>query len=454
MAGIGFELRRAMRSDSYANILQSYALAGVIGSGPWLISIGSLVVIGFIERALSGDTRVATQFFAAVTWLISASLVGVSGPQLLLVRFSADRLFEKKPEQVLPNLLGALLLTTVLSALLGTVVTLCAFPALGATSVLLPCVFVVLCNVWVLTGQLSGSKAYLQVFALFCLGYALSIVSVLFLERFGMAGLLLGFLAGHGVMLFGMLSLIARAYPSNRRIAFAFLKKGKSFRDLLWVGFFFSLAVWIDKYVFWLNPVTSEPVLGPIRYSIVYDLPISIAYLSVVPGMAVFLVRIETDFAQAYERFYAAVREGGTLLEIRALRGQLVQAARDGIHDILRVQGLAAAILVIASERVLRLLGIPAFYSYLLRFDLVATAFQVVLLGIVTLLFYLDYRRLVLLICVLFAALNLGLSVWSQELGPRFFGLGFAASVAVTTLIALGFLSSKLDKLDYETFMR
>ena len=63
----------------------------------------------------------------------------------------------------------------------------------------------------------------------------------------------------------------------------------------------------------WANPVTSIQLIGPVRYSIVYDVPIFVAYLSVVPGMAVFFVRIEADFAQAYLEYFGAVREGETL---------------------------------------------------------------------------------------------------------------------------------------------
>jgi len=65
--------------------------------------------------------------------------------------------------------------------------------------------------------------------------------------------------------------------------------------------------------MFWYFPDTSEPIIGPLRASVIYDLPVFMAYLSVIPGMAVFLVRIETDFAEFYERFYDAVRTGGSL---------------------------------------------------------------------------------------------------------------------------------------------
>ena len=35
MAGIGFELRRILRKNTLIGILEAYAYAGIIGSGPW-----------------------------------------------------------------------------------------------------------------------------------------------------------------------------------------------------------------------------------------------------------------------------------------------------------------------------------------------------------------------------------------------------------------------------------
>jgi uncharacterized membrane protein len=35
MAGIGFELRRLLRKNTLLGLVEAYAYAGVIGSGPW-----------------------------------------------------------------------------------------------------------------------------------------------------------------------------------------------------------------------------------------------------------------------------------------------------------------------------------------------------------------------------------------------------------------------------------
>src|SRR5262249_1254677 len=104
-------------------------------------------------------------------------------------------------------------------------------------------------------------------------------------------------------------------------------------------------------------------------------------------------------------------------------------------------------------ERVLALFKIPAFYTHLFNIDVVGVGFQVVLLAALTILFYLDCRKLALALCAVFASFNLVLSIVAQQLGPRFYGFGFVIAAATTSLLALPSLSKKLQRLDYETFM-
>lgn len=108
----------------------------------------------------------------------------------------------------------------------------------------------------------------------------------------------------------GMLFVIFRGYQSRVFIEFDFLGSGRMYRSLMLTGLFYNLGIWADKFVFWFHPVTGSTVIGALRASLVYDLPVFLAYLAIIPGMAVFLVRMETDFVEYYDKFYDAVREG------------------------------------------------------------------------------------------------------------------------------------------------
>lgn len=455
MAGIGFELRRNLAKESLTDLLRAYLAAGIIGSGPWVISIGSMLLIGLLSRELRvGDPALVTPFLATITHLMATSLVFSGLVQHVFTRFVADRVYEAREDVIAPNLAGVLLLTTVAGGALSAVIAFVAFEGNAALRCFLVVAFVLLCDVWVLGVFLSGMKAYRRILVVFAVGYGVTSMAALALASFGLVGYLAGFCVGQALMLFSMLLEVLRQYPSERLLAWEFLDRRKVHGELVLTGLLFNVAVWADKVVFWQNSLTSESVLGPIRYSVVYDVPIFVAYLALIPGMAVLFVRIEVDFAEAYAAYFRAVCEVGRLAEVRALRGRLVRAARAAVYDTLLVQGMAAAILFVTAGGVLRLFGLPPFYLHLFRVDVVAVSLQVVLLATFTILFYLDYRRLVLALSALFAVANLGLSLLTIELGPRFFGLGFAGATGLTSLVSFAVLSRKLDRLDYETFMR
>jgi len=345
-------------------------------------------------------------------------------------------------------------LTTLVAGLFGMALAIFAFPKQDAVyRILLIANFVVLCNIWIATIFLSGMKNYKAILMLYALGYSIAVFSAIVLHVAGLNGLLIGFLLGHFTLFVGMMMLIIRSYPSDRFIDFDFLRKKRMFISLIWTGFFFNLAIWIDKYIFWYTPSTGSNVIGPFNSSLIYDLPIFLAYLSIIPGMAVFLVRMETDFVEYYQKFYDAVREGGTLSYIQEMRDEMVNIARQGIFEIIKIQAMAILVIFVTAPALLNVFGISQYYISLLYVDVVGAGLQVVFLGIMNVLFYLDKRVIALFLTVLFAVSNLLFSLLSVYLGATWYGYGFAISLLVTVVVGLYLLDRKLAILEYETFM-
>ena len=67
--------------------------------------------------------------------------------------------------------------------------------------------------------------------------------------------------------------------------------------------------------------------------------------------------------------------------------------------------------------------------------------------------FYLDRRREVLMLTGTFVVLNFVLTRLTLELGPAWYGYGFAVSLLIVVALALYLLDRKLDRLEYETYM-
>ncbi|MDR3385141.1 exopolysaccharide Pel transporter PelG [Cupriavidus basilensis] len=454
MAGIGFELRKMLRRDNLSGMLGAYAYAGIISSGPWVLSIVGILLIGVLSLPFVVPGSLVTQFQVSVTYLIAVSLILTGPMQLAFTRFTSDRLFEKRDGLVLSNYHAVALLVTVLSGAIGIGCALFAFPAQSVLyRLLMTAGFVVMSNIWIAVIFLTGMKQYKAIVWTFLLGYTLTVVAALALRNHGLEGLLLGFVAGQLTLLSAMVVLIYRNYTSQRFMSFEVFQRRYAYPSLMLIGLLYNLGIWLDKFMFWYSPSTGQQVIGPLHASIIYDIPVFLAYLAIIPGMAVFLVRIETDFVEYYDAFYNAVRGGSSLEHIEDMRNTMVQTIRLGLYEIVKVQAIAALVLFVVGRFVLAALGISELYLPLLYVDVIGASLQVVLLGVLNIYFYLDRRREVLLLSGLFVILNLAFTAVTLQLGPAWYGYGFAVSLLIVVALAIYLLDRKLDRLEYETYM-
>lgn len=454
MAGIGFELRKLLKKDSLVGLLQAYAYAGIIGSGPWVLSILGILLIGFLSSAVVVPAILVTQFQTSVTYLIATSLIFTGAAQLSFTRFISDRLFESRQDLVIPNLNGLLMLVILAAAGIGTICLFAFFPGLSLVyRLLMLSGFVVMSAIWVMTIFLSGMKLYKAIVGVFAVGYLVTVVVALLLRSYGLEGLMAGFVLGHCVLLAGLCLLTIFQFRPENIISFEFLQPKLIYPSLMGIGLLYNLGVWADKFLFWFFPETSEPVLGALRASIIYDLPVFLAYLSIIPGMAVFMVRIETDFVEYYDRFYDAVRGGGSLELIEDMRDEMVYSIQQGLAEIGKIQILAALTTFVAGPALLSALGISQLYLPLLHVQVIGAGLQVMLLAVLNIFFYLDQRRIILLLCAEFLALNVVLTASTLWYGAALYGYGFAAAVLITLITGLVLLDRKLGRLEYDTFM-
>ncbi|CAN7577887.1 exopolysaccharide Pel transporter PelG [Trinickia sp. LjRoot230] len=454
MAGIGFELRKILKGQTLTGAARAYAYAGLISSGPLILSILGILMIGVMSLDYTIPRYAIVQFQVSVTYLIACSLI-VTGPlQLSFTRFISDRLFEKRDDLVLSTYNGVVLISTLASGVVGFIAVAIGFRGEPlAYRMLMIAGGVVISNIWIAVIFLSSVKQYRQILFVFVVGYACTVAFSLSLNRLGISGLLAGFVAGHVVLLIGLSGLIYRNYRSTRFISFEMLDRRFAYPSLALVGLFFNVGVWLDKFMFWYAPSTGAQVIGPLHASVIYDIPVFIAYICVMPGMATFLVRIEADFVEYYDAFYDAVRSGATLRHINDMRDMMVTSVRAGLYEIVKIQTVVLLFVVVFGERVLSALHISTLYMPLLLVDVIAASLQVLLLGVLNVLFYLDERRTVLKICTAFVVLNgvlTGITLW---MAPDFYGYGFALTLLILVATAVLLLDRIFLRLEYETYM-
>ncbi|HHH19302.1 MAG TPA: histidine kinase [Campylobacterales bacterium] len=464
MAGIGFQLKQILREQTLTSVAKTFGYSAILSSGPWVISMIIILGIGLTNIYLStGSTPDDTLLKASVSYVsalaISSILTGFI--QLPFTRFVADRIYEKRYYLILPNFFGTLIVTTVVGFVIAFPLALLLFHTQSNLFILLYIgLFIVLSLVWIANILAASLKLYRYVMYFYTIAYGIIYVASLWLRDYEVIGFLIAFFIGNSVLFILLFLGIVFHYPSNnpknrRFVRFDMYqqKYGKFYWKLGWSGIAYNLAIWVDKVIFWYSPLIGYAVIDRLHASMVYDFPIFLAYLSIIPGMAIFFYRLEADFAKAYDNFYTALVNYGTLDQIIYYKHQMIRAVSRSVQEVLFVQGMFNIILFLSAEKLFDLLQIPKLYLPLFYVDVIGVQLQLGFMSILAFLYYLDRQKEALIYTLLFVLLNALLTWISIQLGPYFYGYGFSVTLLLLFVASIHTLNKILQELDYQTFM-
>lgn len=452
MAGIGFQLRKMLRSETFSGALQAYGYAAMISSGPWLLSIGTLALLGLFIASSTEDSMRGL-FFVSVTHVIAVSLI-LTGPlQLIVSRYAADELFKQNPQKVYSSFVSALLVCQLCAALTGLVL----FVAFGYGDLVQRLstlfLFVVICGIWVCNAYVTVLKNYKRLVLAFAVGYGVSfLLAVAMNHSLGESFIMTGLLVGQCVLFFMLFKTISDEIGSEEIYNFAFLAYFKKHPTLALCGFFYNFGLWIDKFLYWwFSPVSIH--IGGIYYVCpIYDIAVYLSFISIAPGMAVFLIKFEADFALAMESLTRHIIKGAPVRYLHELNRQLIDASREGLAMQLKMQLMVTLLLVIAAPKIAEVMGISALQRGVFEITLLGVVTIVVLLSLLTILFYIERLAMALACCILFAAVNAIVTLINIWQGEAWYGVGLAAAGLVTTIVALVVVNRMLHNLIYRLF--
>jgi uncharacterized membrane protein len=455
MAGIGFELRKILKEDRILSLAKVYGYSAILSSGPWVISIIAILLVGFINLANYGAQSDVYRFQVVITYAIAlaSSLIITGIIQLPFTRYVADLIFKHQEEQILPSYFGAIFLSWILGFPLIVPFYMWIFKGQGAVFIIGVIVtFLVLCAVWISSILAASLKYYNSVVWSYFLSYAAIVLcSVYFGDT--IEKLIYIFFGGNAILLVILMTLIIKSYNSSVFLKIDFFLEKNFYWSLALAGLFYNIGAWIDKIIFWYSPQTGYAVIGKLHASVVYDIPIFLAYLSILPGMAIFFFRLEADFAEKYDLYYNAVRNGAVFDTISNYRDDMVLVIRHAIHEIIIVQSVIDIILFLSAPYFLKLLNIPQLYLGLLYILTIGAMLQLAFMSVLAILYYLDRKLVAMWLSFAFLVLNTVLTLISIDLGPAMFGYGYAVSLLIVFLASIVVIRNEMDRLNYETFM-
>ena len=449
MAGIGFELRRILKQDTFGAWAHAYSFGALIVLGPFLCSVASLAAIGaFARGVLSVELR--SIFTGATVTVFGSSLVVTGAVQVVLTRWLADLVYRGAYDQLPRCLFPSLLLTT--GSLAAVALPFLPTLPLGlGVKVLLFTLLLTVGALWTVVVFVTAAEGHRAVVLVFLIGSLVAALAALaLLPRHHLAGLVGGYAAGEFLILLLLTRhLIAEfGYPASWD--WGLLGYFRKFPSLVAIGILQNLGVWIDKFVFWASPLQHHA--GGFSTAPKYDSATFLGFLTCLPAMTHFFVRIEADFSQHFHDYFDEIFFRRSFDRIASSATTLRAGVITALLDIFKVQSVISFLCAVFAPEMLRAVGLPLSEVGILRFAITGSLFLSFLLFSNVILLYLDRRVEVLLVGILHTACNVLLSLWSLHAGYAWYGAGFATACLVGMLASLFFLTDQLFNLEYRTF--
>lgn len=430
MAGIGFELNKLLKRNSFFSDVFAFFYSANISAGPWIISSTTVFLIQFLIPQENIPFLISGIIY---TFIFSTILFGSVSTSV--TRYLSDLIYKKDFEKIYE-----LYISSVNYAFISSSVFLVIFFLLSGVHDIWK-IFLFSYSLTVLTVILvqvifiSSIRRFLPVVGSFFLGGAISFVLTLKLyEFFGEYYGYLGYNIGMMIIMALLQAVIRRYLYVDKKVKEGmrlFIDAVRKYKNQTIAGIFTYLAAWVDDFIAW----------GHFKYSVSkgfifapqYDIPMFISYLFIIPTLSLFVLSLETDFYNHYRLFYRAIEENRTLKFLRLSKSSLDASISSTTKLILSIQFSFMLVGIILSDKIADVLLLDSYGLKALRFGIAGAAANGVFLYISLIAHYFDLPDIPMKASVIAFIINFVTSLISIRNYP---GLGFFIGFCGSTIYA------------------
>ncbi len=452
MAGIGFRFREIADSGSYLGAIKSYIYSSVFAAGPWILTMVTISSLNaFAPPEISGETLLI--FRALLSYVFAFSLILTGTFQLAIVRYIADKIFDKDREELLSLFIGSSFFFAVLSIAAGS-----AFfsrsEAPAEFKILAIMLFCVICLIWNGMAFLTAIKDYKFIIFVFSSGTIASIFLCAYLKTiYGLNGYLIGFFIGQLYVFSGITAEITREFFNKKGVTYYFFSYFKTYWILILSGFAYNLGIWIDKFIIWNGPV-NQCYLGNLKVSGNFDLAVFVAYLSIIPSLGYFFARIETGFYDLYRAYFSSIAGKESFEQISEKKDEIIKAVGESIISLIKIQGTITLLCYINADTIMRRFGSGGEISCvpIYKFAIIGVFFHVLFLFITIFMMYFEFYKVLLAANMIFLTLNAGLTYLALNGGYNP-AAGYMSAAAASFIFSYCAFQYKIKDLLFYTFV-
>jgi polysaccharide biosynthesis protein PelG len=397
MAGIGFALRELSRQETLSSVVKAGGHAAVIAAGPWLFTIASLAAITETSERLAGYEALAT-FRAVIIYSFAASLVLAAPVTIVATRLLADQLWQRQTNRVRPLLVASMAMAIGVVAF-GVLALILYFHVPLKLALSLFATASVVGMIWIAVAFCGAIRDYAGITLAFLAGLMIAVAASTgaALMGFGATGMVWGFASGLAVTLLTLSFRVLETFPPVTALPWSewdTLVKGFMRYAPLAAGAFFGTAgVWVDKWVFW-SSAEGQTVEGGLIHAPLYDSALFIASLVIIPALAQFVVKLETDFFDRYQSYYGTIQGHGTIDQIERSRADLQSNAFESLALITVAHVAMASVMVLAAPAIIETLNLQFRQIAILRYGALGSVFHFIFIAATSMVVFFDRRAL------------------------------------------------------------
>jgi uncharacterized membrane protein len=452
MAGIGFVLRKLASRDDFLGITRAFIHASIVAAGPWLMTVISLGLIYFFtEKILAFEEGIT--FRTVMIYNFSFSLVLSAPVYMVTTRFVSDQLFIKEVHN-LPGIVICSIVLMLAYLLPISILFYFGFTALPSTLAIQAVInFLLLSFLWMAMLFFSAVKNYQSLTLTFFLGILLATAATIFLAfPFGTFGMLMGFNIGSAFIVFSLIGVVFAEYPYRYRTPAHYFSYYRRYWDLGLAGIFYNAGIWVDKWIMWFAPDSEISPLG-LRTFPTYDTAMFVAFLTVIPVMALFVFSMETNFYDTYVDYFRNLRENAPFHILEQKQKNILNKILENARNFVVLQGSISLMFILLAPTLFQILGMDYLELGIFRLGVLGAFFNAMSLFILIFLSYFDSRENYLRLSALLFFSNLLFSLVSKQLGFVFYGYGYFFAMAFTFLISAIILLNYTRSLSYNIFI-
>jgi len=310
MAGIGFELKKVFKERSVANLLRGAFYSTFTIIGPMLIIIICFMLLFFVMEYQYIDYETRDLLASIILYVFIFSLVLTSPLAAVISRYIADKIFEERPDHIMPCYYTGLMMNVALGFVacapfcIATVILGGVEPHIMLIS---GCMFMSLLFVFYNMTFITAIKEYRSIVMTFLtamiftimLGYLLyQIIGIDFL-----VSILIAMTSGFMIVGFTLFSLVKKFFTENSGNYKDFMTYIKRYKLLFVTNMFYILGLYVHNFVFWAVSPFKIVVAATFHSAPPYDTATFLAMMTNITTTVLFTVRVEVNFHDRYQQY-------------------------------------------------------------------------------------------------------------------------------------------------------